>query len=332
MVAVGNPTVPGDTTAQTATTQLGILRTPMPQWRVRDGRGDAFTLWDDALGDVLASLRVSRSDIRSLPPELPTGVSLSSELGIAYRHALDQYQTEGTLIFDAVRPSLIVDGPYSTQDIKRISRWKRDGVKDGRALLRWALGFVDRKSLRSQMQLVSEINGMKLSAAATHLQLTQHLFAMYDLWLELDSSDPSRPASFFTQLLISMPTAPEGPIVHVRRWLVDLVDKGDSPLLADIDGDEGLFARMTSYATSLGLKEATAGELHAFNPGGGGATIALETATAMAISKASRVRGNAMSASHMLAKGKAAAASASTTPPSTSTRSSRMDADSMSSW
>ena len=37
-------------------------------------------------------------------------------------------------------------------------------------------------------------------------------------------------------------------LVHVRRFVVDLLDRGESQLLTDIDGDSGMFVKMLKYA------------------------------------------------------------------------------------
>ena len=269
MVAVGFNN-PGKTAPQTATSQPGVL---MPLWRIRTGRGPAFAHWDDALNDLLPHLGLRRQNIYEEPPSSPIGDTLSAESHNMWKQAVDQYQREGTALFDAVRPSLVLDGPYSMQDLRRVASWKRDGIKDGRSLLRWALQFADQSSLASQMQLVADINASKLSCSANLFELSEHLASLWELWLALTNSDRAKPASFFQQLLISMPTEPEGPIVHVRRWLVDLVGRGDSPLLNNIDGETGLFARMISYSESLGLKDADPSTLLALRDGaarGGG--------------------------------------------------------------
>ena len=106
-----------------------------------------------------------------------------------------------TAIFDAVRPSLAdLDGPHSQQDLRRITLWKRDGVKDGRALVRWTLSFVDRSSIEGQMKLVKDINGMSLSVDGSLLGLSEHLHNLWELWLALSSSPisscPTRSSTF----------------------------------------------------------------------------------------------------------------------------------------
>ena len=156
----------------------------------------------------------------------------------------------------AIRPSLLLSEPYTLQDINTIATYKRAGVKDCRALLRWALAFVDQSGLQCQMQLASDINQKKLVATADQFALSEHLHGLWEMWLALTNSDRGQPASFFRQLLVSMPTEPEGPIVHVRRFLVDLIERDESPLLTDLDSDSGVFKKMVTYGTALGLKEA----------------------------------------------------------------------------
>ena len=75
------------------------------------------------------------------------------------------------------------------------------------------------------------------------------------MWLALAGSNRNEPAAFFRQLLVSMPSEPECPIVVLRRWLVDLFDRGDSSLLSDIDGEEGLLSKIVSHGSSLGVRD-----------------------------------------------------------------------------
>ena len=90
-------------------------------WRVRDGRGKAHTLWRDELDDVLARIGLSRASIDEAPPARPTGDMLSASRMDLWAAALHQYQCEGTLLYDIVRPSLVVDGPYANRDIRLLS-------------------------------------------------------------------------------------------------------------------------------------------------------------------------------------------------------------------
>ena len=162
--------------AQTAKPQFAFQGHALPEWRVRDGRGTSFTKWNDALDDALATLGLTRDSVEELPPSMDSGVSVTAEARKLWSDAVAQYQDEGTALFDCVRPSLVIDGPYEVQDITRIARWKKGTIKDGRSLLRWALSFVEQTSVESQMRLVQELHAMKLSAAPTLWQFTQHLF------------------------------------------------------------------------------------------------------------------------------------------------------------
>ena len=204
MVAVGNSDVPG-TVQSNANTQHAI---PMTfGWHVRRGRNDEFILWEDALNDALARIRLTRAVANEEPPEHP-GESASAKRKELWALAVLQYQREGTVLFDAIRQSILLEGAYANRDVRLIGGWKKEGVKDGRSLLRWALSWVDRSSISDQMQVLTELNAMRLSAQAPLFDLTEHCLGLWELWLSLGNSDRAQPASFFRQLLISMPTTP----------------------------------------------------------------------------------------------------------------------------
>ena len=270
MVAVGSKKT--GTAAHTATTTAQIA---IPQWTVREGRGTAFALWENALGDALPRLGLQHDNLQEQPPTRPTGDALSVESQGLWSEAVKYFQDEGTALFDVVRPSLVIDGPYAMQDLRRISLMQRDGVKDGRALVRLALGFADRSGIKGQMALVNDINKTKLNSQSTLFQLSEHVTGLWKMWLALTGSSRAEPASFFWQMLVSMPTEPECPVVALRRWLVDMFDRGDSPLLADIDGEDGLLTKIVSYGESLGVQDVRP-SLHLLQTGGregGGATM-----------------------------------------------------------
>ena len=107
---------------------------------------------------MLAHLKVKRSSLNELPPERPAGAALNGASYALWQSATDDFQAENTAIFDAVRPSLDLDGPHCQMDLRRIQQWKRDGIKDGRALVRWIHTFVDRSTIKGQMRLTTDIN------------------------------------------------------------------------------------------------------------------------------------------------------------------------------
>ena len=103
MVAIGNSLVPG-TVAQTASQQTAV---PMHKaWRVRDGRGQEHTLWRDELDDVLARIGLSRASIDEAPPIRPPDDAQNASRMSLWAAALQQYQQEGTLLYDVVRSSV----------------------------------------------------------------------------------------------------------------------------------------------------------------------------------------------------------------------------------
>ena len=205
--------------------------------------------------DAVALLGLKQEELYELAPVCPTGEALTAHSYNLWYNAMLQWQQEGTRLFDMVRPTLDLTGPHANQDLRRLRGWKCDDVRDGRALLQWALSFVDRSSVDGQMELLKQIGSMTLDPNETLFGLSEHLFKLWELWLDISSNDRNAPAAFLSQLLTSMPVAPEGPIVHVRRYLAELIRKKDSHLLNDIDGDKGLFANMIDYGRLLGLQD-----------------------------------------------------------------------------
>ena len=171
MVAAGSKKI--GTNALSAA--LATSASPMPLWMVREGRGTAYALWEDALNDVMPLLGLRQENLQEKPPVRPIGDALTVESLRLWKEATDYFQGEGTALFEAVRPSLVIDGPYAMQDLRRIGLMKRDGVKDGRALVRWALSFADRGDLKGQMALVTDLHKAKLDARSSLFQLSEHV-------------------------------------------------------------------------------------------------------------------------------------------------------------
>ena len=117
MVAVGSEKT--GTAAQIATSQAASA-SPIPLWTVREGRGTAFALWEDALGDALPRLGLRQSNLLEQPPTRPAGESLNAESYKLWTEAIQYFQSEGTALFDAVRPSFDLDGAYASQDVRLI--------------------------------------------------------------------------------------------------------------------------------------------------------------------------------------------------------------------
>ena len=205
--------------------------------------------------DAIAHLGLKREDLFEQPPACPTDATLTAHSYSLWYEATLQWQQEGTQLFDLVRPTLDLSGPHADQDVRRLKGWKRDQTRDGRALVQWALSFVDRSSVEGQMELLKEISSMKLDPGETLFGLAEHLYKLWELWLDISSNDRSAPAAFLSQLLTSMPVSPEGPVVHVRRYLAGMIHHRVSPMLHDIDGDNGLFNGMLEYGKMLGLQD-----------------------------------------------------------------------------
>ena len=227
-------------------------------WDVRSGRTPAFAVWQDELIDALASLGLPISCINEPPPIEPDRSSVSAYKHNLWVEAMMQFQAEGTELFDTVRPSLQVCGAYTQMDLRAISQMKQmdeHGIrKDGRALCRWALHFVDYSSLSYQIKLIAELNKKKIEVNASKVQFAMHMISLLEMWLQKEGTNIKEPAEYYQRLLMSMPTEPECALVRVRSKIADMVEE-DSPILRDLDGENGFFVRINSYAESQGVKE-----------------------------------------------------------------------------
>eukprot|EP00964_Phaeocystis_antarctica_P009317 scaffold5050_cov62-Phaeocystis_antarctica.AAC.2 len=204
---------------------------------------------------MLIKLGRSEADIKEKPPEKPEEATWNVKACNHWVAAVEEYQDQGTCIFDAVRGSLLYLSDYTQMDLRTISRMKHqtNGNKNGRALVGWALEFVDTSSLSCQMKLVEDLGNKKLGADASWLQLASHMVDLYDMWLQKEGTNITEPAEFLQRLLMSMPTSPEGALVRVRNRIVDMVED-DSPILQKMDGQDGFLEKVKKYAEITGVK------------------------------------------------------------------------------
>ena len=261
MLAVGNISGPVST-ALNRVSSIAMRNA----WEPRTGRTPEFAVWYDELLEVLIKFGLSEADIKEKPPEKPEDATWNMKASNHWADAIEAYQDQGTCIFDAVRGSLLHLSDYAQMDMRTISRMKHktNGNKNGRALLGWALEFVDTSSLSCQMKLIEDLGNKKLGADASKLQLASHMVDLYDMWLQKEGTNITEPAEYLQRLLMSMPTSPEGALVRVRSRIVDMVED-NSPILQKMDGQDGFFEKVNKYAETTGVGDAsgTSGGLHA---------------------------------------------------------------------
>ena len=173
-------------------------------WDVRSGRDYKYAVWQDELNDAMASLGLDVSCITEEPPLEPVGSSVCAYSHYFWVNSMLQYPDEGTKLFDIVRKSLLFSTDYAQIDLRAISEMKRGRIKDGRALLRWAMSFVDYSSLSCQIKLMEELNKKKIEVNATRLQLSTHMISLLELWLLKEGANINKPAEYFQRLLMSV--------------------------------------------------------------------------------------------------------------------------------
>ena len=245
------------------------------KWSPRTGASLEQRLWLDEVEDVLARFGESIDTLNEPEPSfgsLSHSISLGAEAKVRLFHlARQEWQVFGTAIFDAVRPSLILDGKHFEIDLAAIKKMKSvlpggHAFRDGRALIRWALEFVDKTSIEAQLSIVDDLSKKKLGANATVADLDVFLHDFYKLWLSKTGSDSRRPEEFWVLLLAALPSEPTtSKLAQIRKYAADEIFKR-SPLAYDLDGEKGLFHQLSLYAAQVvglasGFRVPKAGEV-----------------------------------------------------------------------
>ena len=121
MVAVGSSKT--GTAAQTVTTQAASA-SPMPQWTVREGRGTAFALWEDALSDALPKLGLRQENLLEQPPIRPNGEALSVESHKLWTEAVEYFLRSHRVQAPGYRLTLGQFHPGKLRRLTQPPRWK----------------------------------------------------------------------------------------------------------------------------------------------------------------------------------------------------------------
>ncbi len=247
------------------------------QWNPRDGRGDAFTLWERsreaAVKQHLLHLVADRdpptlADIRGIMPRA-SAAQLKKQLD----DAVAEYQELNTRYFELVRPSLDVykDRRHWEEDHTAIESYSivTPGgkiISDGNGLVAWARKFTDVSSLAHQGDIRLRLASTKLSKGATVIQLDDHIHSLWCDWHLLHETNTQHLKPFWAILLFSIPTEPESSLLtQVRSRLANAI-ADEAPVLADYATTRTM---LVSYARTIGIKET--GPPGTVNPIGGGA-------------------------------------------------------------
>ena len=196
-------------------------RFQLPAWSPRTGRTAAFTAWFKVLERVAALLNV---DLDKLGEEAPTGSQVSQTATRSASADAERWLVLNTILYDVVQPSLTLAGVEADRDLRRVDSLSSGAHADGRKLVAWALKFADVSGLQKQTRIRSALAAAKLQPEATRTQISSFLQRLHALWLLDSTTVPSHPHSYWTHVLVAMPTSPHGShTVTLRTWLAQHV-------------------------------------------------------------------------------------------------------------
>ena len=116
---------------------------PIPQWRVRDGRGLKYEKWWRAVQSLLNAFDITVERLGEQPPVNPSIATASiitrskdeeearaaeEQRSLEHAHALDVWQRYNTAVYWHVLPSLIVDGVHERSDLATRLIWVNHSI------------------------------------------------------------------------------------------------------------------------------------------------------------------------------------------------------------
>ena len=185
--------------------------------------------------------------------------------------AMAEYQRYNTVLWDIIRPSVVIAGPWEEIDQDHIrDNFINGDLRDGVGLYHWASAFGDTSGLVAQLQISKDLaNYDSLRVQDCSVQrVTMHLTRLLKLWRSLEGNDIQHPKGWVLKVLSTWPAEPASSLgVHLRTWLSGKITEEH----ASVATPAALIQAVTKHATTLGLPIIDKGALLAFQrPGGGG--------------------------------------------------------------
>ena len=245
-------------------------RYPLPPLSPRGVTAESYLIWYDQL--VRHSHRLAIDIDEDMPLEIPhfvgsqaatrTTAEERATLKAAHAAAMAQYQLENNVLYDIVRPSLVLTGTFHETDLEFLrTHFEKGPLRQGRKLVEWARQWQDKTSIDGQIEARNELDAIKLPHSTTsETVLVETLNKLWRAWRKIKEHDPTKPADFYARLMRLLPSIKHdgSPLQNIRVWLGNLVDQAahdtqsESALL--LEDVPALITRMSKYAKLIGMK------------------------------------------------------------------------------
>ena len=232
---------------------------PLQPWRPRDGTGLTLTRLLDELRDALGAHGIDQA---SLDERLPTPAQIASRFNNKPQSELDdlllaakrEFMDENKIIYDMLKPALIIDGIYEETDREEIRKYSTGIERDGRGLLRWALQWSDDRSLAKQGELRADLEKINFPNDCTVQQFKLGALGLFKTWKRIDGNDVQIPDLMYQRLLWAMPSTP--PSLHIaqlRSRLAGQIADRVPLLFDDFTGGTAVIENLEAFAVSIGM-------------------------------------------------------------------------------
>ena len=222
--------------------------------RAKDGEREQ---WRE---DIYESLRRAHIPAVELTTAPPTHAQMKmrypsfdeSELELAFETELARFQDVNMRMWDAVRNSIELDGPFESSDKAYIRQHFMNGdIRDSHGLFMWADELGNITDIKSLVKVSKDLaNWPELPHTATQDDIVKHASGLLDLWLAVPKNLEEEPSDYYVRLLMSMPLEPmKAPMVSLRNFFAELITKNDDVLNQPRD----LIALLYDHADTLGI-------------------------------------------------------------------------------
>ena len=174
------------------------------------------------------------------------------ELEAAFAASMMEYQAYNTALYDAIDPSILLNGAYETVDRLQRKEFANGDLRDGVGLYNYVRDLTRRDPIEQQIEAMRALATHGVLSAdknVTQVQFDRHVNGLLTKWTDVNL-DAANVADFRNRLIASLPDEPlTSKVVLIRIYLVDACNANQE----ETKTVQGLVRLVTKRGRELGL-------------------------------------------------------------------------------
>ena len=174
------------------------------------------------------------------------------ELEAAFAASMMEYQAYNTALYDAIDPSVLLNGAYETVDRLQRKEFANGDLRDGVGLYNYVRDLTRRDPIEQQIEAMRALATHGVLSAdknVTQVQFDRHVNGLLTKWTDVNL-DAANVADFRNRLIASLPDEPlTSKVVLIRIYLVDACNANKE----ETKTVQGLVRLVTKRGRELGL-------------------------------------------------------------------------------